>query len=168
MAVGSRAGAVLRRRGLSVSPRFLWECLTSRTVSPFPARPWPHRSPLADHPVPVGIPHVGVRGMAAAHWRDPVAPCFSAGDAPVAVVVVLTERAAAACRRCWLLVRSAALGLTATGLADNPVPITIAHIGVGWMVRRTGAIMRAGIGARDRAVVVGPLNASHAHRRPSR
>ena len=34
--VGSRAGAVLRRRGLSVSPRFLWECLTSRTVSPFP------------------------------------------------------------------------------------------------------------------------------------
>ena len=26
--VGSRAGAVLRRRGLSVSPRFLWECLT--------------------------------------------------------------------------------------------------------------------------------------------
>ena len=56
MAVGSRAGAVLRRRGLSVSPRFLWECLTSRTVSPFPARPWPHRSPLADHPVPVGSP----------------------------------------------------------------------------------------------------------------
>ena len=35
--VGSRAGAVLRRHGLSVSPRFLWECLTSRTVSPFPA-----------------------------------------------------------------------------------------------------------------------------------
>ena len=35
------------------------------------------------------------------NWRDPVAPCFSAGDAPVAVVVVLTERAAAACRR-WL------------------------------------------------------------------
>ena len=35
--VGSRAGAVLRRRSLSVSPRFLWECLTSRTVSPFPA-----------------------------------------------------------------------------------------------------------------------------------
>ena len=28
---------MLRRRGLSVSPRFLWECLTSRTVSPFPA-----------------------------------------------------------------------------------------------------------------------------------
>ena len=27
-AQGSRAGAVLRRRGLSVSPRFLWECRT--------------------------------------------------------------------------------------------------------------------------------------------
>ena len=98
--------------------------------------------------------------MAAAHWRDPVAPCFSAGDAPVAVVVVLTERAAAACRRCWLLVRSAALGLTATGLADNPVPITIAHIGVGWMVAaHRGNPMRAGLGARDTAVVVVvPLN----------
>ena len=35
--VGSRAGAVPRRRGLSVAPRFLWECLTSHTVSPFPA-----------------------------------------------------------------------------------------------------------------------------------
>ena len=31
------AGAVLRRHGLSVSPRFVWEWLTSRTVSPFPA-----------------------------------------------------------------------------------------------------------------------------------
>ena len=28
---------MLRRRGLSVSPRFLWECLTSRTGSPSPA-----------------------------------------------------------------------------------------------------------------------------------
>jgi hypothetical protein len=28
---------MLRRLGLSVAPRFLWECLTSRTVSRFPA-----------------------------------------------------------------------------------------------------------------------------------
>jgi hypothetical protein len=36
--VGSRTGAtLLRRLGLSVTPRFLWECLTSRTVSWFPA-----------------------------------------------------------------------------------------------------------------------------------
>jgi hypothetical protein len=34
--VGSRTGAVLRRSDLSVAPRFQWECLTSRTVSPFP------------------------------------------------------------------------------------------------------------------------------------
>ena len=34
--VGSRAGAVLRRSGLAVAPRFLWECLSSPTVSPFP------------------------------------------------------------------------------------------------------------------------------------
>jgi hypothetical protein len=34
--VGSRTGAGLRRFGLSISPRFLWECLTSRTVSWFP------------------------------------------------------------------------------------------------------------------------------------
>ena len=35
--VGSRTGAMLRRFSLSVAPRFLWECLTSRTVSWFPA-----------------------------------------------------------------------------------------------------------------------------------
>ena len=35
--VGSRTGAELRRLRLSVAPRFLWECLTSRTVSRFPA-----------------------------------------------------------------------------------------------------------------------------------
>ena len=34
--VGSRTGATLRRSGLSVAPRFLWECLTIRTVSWFP------------------------------------------------------------------------------------------------------------------------------------
>ena len=38
---------MLRRRGLSVSPRFLWECLTSRTVSPFPA-PATTKADLAD------------------------------------------------------------------------------------------------------------------------
>ena len=27
---------MLRRRGVSVSPRFLWECLTSRTVRVLP------------------------------------------------------------------------------------------------------------------------------------
>jgi hypothetical protein len=35
--VGSRAGAVLRRSGPAVAPRFLWECLNSRTVSWVPA-----------------------------------------------------------------------------------------------------------------------------------
>jgi len=35
--VGSRNGAWLRRFGLSVAPRFLWECLTNRTVSWFPS-----------------------------------------------------------------------------------------------------------------------------------
>ena len=33
--VGSRTGAMLRRYSLSVAPRFLWECLISRTVSSF-------------------------------------------------------------------------------------------------------------------------------------
>src|SRR6266571_7390242 len=49
--VGSRTGAVLRRFSLSVAPRFLWECLTSRTVSPFPI-------PAASNP-PCGFPAVG-------------------------------------------------------------------------------------------------------------
>jgi hypothetical protein len=35
--VGSRTGAASRRSSLSVAPRFLWECLTSQTVNPFPA-----------------------------------------------------------------------------------------------------------------------------------
>jgi hypothetical protein len=30
---------MLRRLGLSVTPRFLWECLTSRTVSPRHVKP---------------------------------------------------------------------------------------------------------------------------------
>jgi hypothetical protein len=34
--VGSRAGAVLHRPGLSGAPRFLWECLTNPTVCPSP------------------------------------------------------------------------------------------------------------------------------------
>jgi hypothetical protein len=42
-AVGSRTGAVFRRSGLSVAPRFLWECLNSQTVNPFPA-------PATSHP----------------------------------------------------------------------------------------------------------------------
>src|SRR5215469_1241190 len=35
--VGSRNGVWLRRFDLSVAPRFLWECLTNRTVSWFPS-----------------------------------------------------------------------------------------------------------------------------------
>jgi hypothetical protein len=35
--VGSRNGAILRRSDLSGPPRFLWECLTNRTVSWFPS-----------------------------------------------------------------------------------------------------------------------------------
>src|SRR5947209_5028082 len=34
--VGSRTGAPFHRFSLSVAPRFLWECLTNRTVNPFP------------------------------------------------------------------------------------------------------------------------------------
>ena len=51
MPVGSRTGAVFRRSGLSVSPRFLWECLNSQTVNPFPA-------PAASHPA-CGFPALG-------------------------------------------------------------------------------------------------------------
>jgi len=35
--VGSRTGAVRRRFGLAVAPRFLWECLNIQTVSRSPA-----------------------------------------------------------------------------------------------------------------------------------
>jgi transposase len=43
MQVGSRTGAVFRRSSLAVAPRFLWECLNSPTVNPFPV-------PATSHP----------------------------------------------------------------------------------------------------------------------
>jgi hypothetical protein len=49
--VGSRTGAVFRRSGLAVAPRFLWECLSSQTVNPFPA-------PATSHPA-CGFPALG-------------------------------------------------------------------------------------------------------------
>ena len=49
--VGSRTGAVFRRSGLAVAPRFLWECLNSQTVNPFPA-------PATSHPA-CGFPALG-------------------------------------------------------------------------------------------------------------
>jgi hypothetical protein len=49
--VGSRTGAVFRRFSLAVAPRFLWECLNSQTVNPFPA-------PATSHPA-CGFPALG-------------------------------------------------------------------------------------------------------------
>jgi hypothetical protein len=43
--VGSRTGAIGPRSGLSVAPRFRWECLTSRTVNGIPV---PRRKGQAD------------------------------------------------------------------------------------------------------------------------
>jgi hypothetical protein len=42
---------MLRRPGLSIAPRFLWECLTNRAVSWFPA-------PAASNPA-CGFPALG-------------------------------------------------------------------------------------------------------------
>jgi len=49
--VGSRTGAVFRRSGLAVAPRFLWECLSSQTVNP-------PRAPATSHPA-CGFPALG-------------------------------------------------------------------------------------------------------------
>jgi hypothetical protein len=46
-----RALAFHEKAGLSVSPRFLWECLSSQTVNPFPA-------PATSHPA-CGFPALG-------------------------------------------------------------------------------------------------------------
>jgi hypothetical protein len=51
LSVGSRTGAVFRRSGLAIAPRFLWECLNSQTVNPFPA-------PATSHPA-CGFPALG-------------------------------------------------------------------------------------------------------------
>ncbi len=60
------------RLGLSVSPRFLWECLTSPTVARFP-RP-AHRTGLAD------FPHPALR-LGSVHLRHAKAPPAVAGTA---------------------------------------------------------------------------------------
>ena len=62
--VGSRTGAVLRRSDLSVAPRFLWECLTSPTVSPFPA-------PATSHPA-CEFPALGAPVCFAARFMRPI------------------------------------------------------------------------------------------------
>jgi hypothetical protein len=62
--VGSRTGAVLRRSDLSVAPCFLWECLTSRTVSLFPA-------PATSHPA-CGFPALGAPVCFAARFMRPI------------------------------------------------------------------------------------------------
>src|SRR6516162_11665396 len=63
--VGSRTGAALRRFGLSVAPRFLWECLTSRTVSPFPV-------PASSNPAG-GFPALGLPAC----FSSRLCGCFS-------------------------------------------------------------------------------------------
>ena len=62
--VGSRTGAVLRRSDLSVAPCFLWECLTSPTVSPFPA-------PATSHPA-CEFPALGAPVCFAARFMRPI------------------------------------------------------------------------------------------------
>ena len=42
---------MFRRSSLAVAPRFLWECLSSQTVNPFPA-------PATSHPA-CGFPALG-------------------------------------------------------------------------------------------------------------
>jgi hypothetical protein len=49
--VGSKTGALLPGSASPLAPRFLWECLTSRTISPFPV-------PAASS-APCGFPAVG-------------------------------------------------------------------------------------------------------------
>ena len=63
--VGSRTGAAFRRFSLSVSPRFLWECLTNRTVIPFPA-------PASSNPA-CGFPALGLPAC----FSSRLCSCFS-------------------------------------------------------------------------------------------
>ncbi len=65
-AVGSRTGAVFRRSGLAVAPRFLWECLNSPTVNPFPA-------PATSHPA-CGFPALGAPVCFVSRFMGPIVP----------------------------------------------------------------------------------------------
>src|ERR1700678_4843134 len=61
---GSRTGAVFRRSGLAVAPRFLWECLNSQTVNPFPA-------PATSHPA-CGFPALGAPVCLVPRFMGPI------------------------------------------------------------------------------------------------
>ena len=65
--VGSRTGAILPGAAYPLAPRFLWECLTSRTVSWFPAPA--SSNPACGFPalgLPECLPHQGLWGLS--HW----------------------------------------------------------------------------------------------------
>ena len=73
---------------------FIW-CPTFKSQKQFQPKWGMHSTPrlsLADHSVPIAIPHVRVGGVSLAHGRDAAAPCFGAGDASVAVNVPLGQR----------------------------------------------------------------------------
>ena len=55
---------MFRRFSLAVAPRFLWECLTSQTVSPFPA-------PATSHPA-CGFPALGVPVCFVSRFMGPI------------------------------------------------------------------------------------------------
>ena len=62
--VGSRTGAVFRRSSLAIAPRFLWECLSSQTVNPFPA-------PATSHPA-CGFPALGAPVCLVPRFMGPI------------------------------------------------------------------------------------------------
>ena len=64
--VGSRTDAVFRRPGLAVAPRFLWECLSSQTVNPFPV-------PATSHPA-CGFPALGAPVCYVSRFLGPILP----------------------------------------------------------------------------------------------
>ena len=64
--VGSRTGAVFRRSGLSISPRFRWECLTIRTVNRIPA-------PATSH-VACGFPALRAPAHFTPRFMRPIRP----------------------------------------------------------------------------------------------
>ena len=75
---------MLRRRGLSVSPRFLWECLTSHSVNPFPA-------PASSHAA-CGFPALRAPAHFSSRVMRPIVPELLSGMATATAYSIASSR----------------------------------------------------------------------------
>jgi len=110
---------------------------------------------LTDNPVTIAVIHIAIRWMTTPDRRNAVPPRLRARDSPIAIVIVLLQRALAPGswglgRLCTRLACTSAADLT-----HDAIAIAVSHVGIGWMVATHGRnAVRAGFRTGDPAVAV--------------